>query len=421
MNKLNGGSLFYALAVSILIGMLTGSVILAEYYHRCLLHNNLIREEVIRNAESGIIYFCTSEDMDVSETVDVDLFNRGKDSVLLQRKSWGVYDVCISTAHTGSIIAERIAMIGTYSAKENDFSLWLADMDRPVFVTGTTQINGKCYLPKAGIERAYIEGKSYSGRNLVYGTIELSERFIPHYVGERMNELEQLFTISSLESDTLVEWSSVAHGDEIVRSFSEKRLVISSDSPIHLSGQHLSGQIVLCSATSIIVDKTCTLQNIIITAPRIVIENSVEGYFQAFARDSLIVRSDVQLGYPTALGIVPVSGAIEQAALFVDRNTYIGGEIFLATDATDYKHQGSVIIQPESTIEGSVYCAGSVDLKGEVLGSVSCQKFILKTNSATYENHLMDAVIDCSQRSEFWLGSLLFNKSETTHVIQWLN
>ena len=421
MNKLNGGSLFYALAVSIIIGMLTGSVVLAQYYHRCILHTNAIHEEVMRNAESGVIYFCTEDPEEFRDKAEVDLFGRGEDSVLLQRMSWGVYNVCFSTAHTGNITSERIAMTGSICGESDQFALWLADMDRPLSVTGATELNGKCYLPKAGIERAYIEGKSYSGRELVHGLIEPSSRFLMMYDVERMKEITDLFAAAVPENDSMISWNELS-GDAVVeQSFSGKKLLITSDSPIHLTGQHLSGQIMLRSAISITVDKETFLKNIILVAPRIEIENGTHGCFQAFARDSLIVGSDVDLEYPAVLGIVPVNGAIEKPAIVIGKNSRVCGELFLDCETDGINRQGSIVVREETQVEGAINCYGWIDLKGKVFGSLSTQKLVLRTHSAVYENHLMDAVIDCSKRSEFWLGSLLFNKSGTSHVIQWLN
>ncbi len=421
MNKLNGGSLFYALAISIIIGMLTGSVVLAQFYHRCILRTNSIHEEVVRNAESGVIYCCTVDAMNVEDDVDIDLFGRGKDSVLVQRKPWGAYDICVSTAHTGNITWKTIAMTGNIQEKEDAFALWLADMDRPLSITGSTQLNGKCFLPKAGVERSYIEGKSYSGRELVRGTIEPSSRFMPSYDTERMKGVTALFTTSASEFDSIVSWNEISSEEIIEQSFSGKRLIITSDLPIHLTSQQFTGQIVLRSIVSIIVSKEALLENIILIAPRIEIQKSVRGSFQAFARDSIIVGNDVDLGYPTVLGIIPLSGAIEKVAIVIGNSSKVCGELFLDCQTNDINHERNILLETESVIEGAINCYGSVDLKGSVLGSLCCQKITLRTNSAVYENHLMDAIIDCSQRSEFWLGSILFNKSETAHVIQWLN
>lgn len=418
-SKLSGGALFHALAVSTIIGMIVSGVILSEYYHRHLLHQNLVKEEVIRNAESGIVYFCSNQDTEEIESSDIDLFGRGKDSVRLERRTWGAYDVCVSTAHTGDQSSVCMAMIGIIPDPQNKFALWLADMDRALSVTGATRLNGKCYLPKAGVERAYIEGKSYSGRDLVYGSIAESSRFIPSVNNQRMESLESLFVAQP--EDSVVLWEDILGLDSIMHSFSKNQLTIISNGIIRVSDVYMSGQIVLRSSSAIVVEKTSFLDDVILVAPRIEIQNEVEGKFQAYAYDSLIVGNDVTLEYPTVLGIVPNEKAIDNPALVVKGGSKVSGELLLAVETSGINHQGSVVIEKESTIEGKIHCCGNLDLKGTVNGSVSCQKFLLKTNSAVYENHLMDAIIDVDQRSHFWLASLLFNNQEGRNVIQWLN
>lgn len=420
MGKVEGSSLFHALVISIIIGMLTGSVILAEYYHRTILHRNLIMEEVQRNAESGLNYFCTLPMDDRLDVQDIDLFGRKKDSVSITCKPWGVYDVCTATAHTGDFSATRTAMIGAYP-EATDYALWLSDMDRPLRITGTTQLKGKCLLPKAGIERAYIEGKSYSGTALVYGETGVSARFLPKYDEQRMKKLTELLDATDPNEDTVAEWSSIPVDADINRSFTATRFLLESSQAIVMHAQHLAGQIFIRSARSITVEKDCVLENVILAAPKIFVHQSVLGNFQAFASDSILVAEDVQLEYPSALGIVPSAKAAEISFLRVGEKSSIAGELFLVSETAQQARHGSMLLSTDAEIEGEIYCAGELDLKGTVSGSVCCEKFVLHTNSAVYENHLMDAVIDISRRSPYWLGTSLFNKPETSHVMQWLN
>lgn len=416
MKRLNGGSLFYALAISVIAGMMMAGVVAAGFYHRMLLRKNAVSLEVARNAQSGIILSCSVEAG--AEEMDVDLFGRGQDSVHITRRAWGVYDIRIARAHTGIHSCERIALTGAIQDK-NPFALWLADMDRPLSVTGATLLKGTCYLPQQGIERAYIEGRSFSGRELVQGGIRNSSRFIPQYDQQRLGVLKAL--INGIGAgDSIISWSEIAGEAEFSRSFSGNGVRIHSEFPVLLSQVKLNGQIVISSAVSITAESSAELENVILVAPRIVIKEKTKGCFQAFARDSVIIGEDVQLNYPSVLGIVAAPGACDKPGIAISGPASIHGEVFLITDVNN-QQGGNILVDKETCVEGSVYSTTSIDLKGKIYGSLTCQKITLHTNSAVYDNYLMDAEIDRSKLHPAWLGSFLFHQSRDANVIQWLH
>ena len=97
------------------------------------------------------------------------------------------------------------------------------------------------------------------------------------------------------------------------------------------------------------------------------------------------------------------------------------GYVFASTSGDDFQKHVTISIEKNAVVYGSVYSTELVDLKATVIGSVTCAKFVLKTNSAVYENHLMNAVIDRTKRNEAYVGSLLSNsESGIKSVVQWL-
>jgi hypothetical protein len=87
----------------------------------------------------------------------------------------------------------------------------------------------------------------------------------------------------------------------------------------------------------------------------------------------------------------------------------------------DYRKHVLISTGKESLVYGELYSTGLIDHKGTVYGSVTCSKFELKTASAEYENHLMNAVIDRQKRSSYYIGSALTRKkTDRKAVVQWL-
>lgn len=411
--KVKGGILFYALAVSIVIGLLMSAVILAGGCHRLLMDSDRTTEELVRNAESGIYYLCATPGDGITLT---DLFGRGKDSVRLEREQWGAYDVAVSTAIRGNREETRIAMLGTLPGEK--YALWLADMDRPLGLCGAAVLNGNCFLPASGVERMYIEGQSFLGTQLVHGVIQTSSRFIPACNQQRTTAFQQLFHTSEREDILLEDWNARAGNEE--HSFSDPMFVLYSNDVISIGNDSLQGHILVQSAREIRVEQEAMLDNIILVAPRVVIEDHVEGRFQVFARDSIVIGRSVQMKYPSVAVILPSPGAVDHRGIRVGENSKIAGELFLDCKNDDTDLNEGIAVEPDAEITGDVYCNGTLQLKGTVIGSVTAQKVKLVTNSASYDNCLLGAKIDRDALNPEWLGSCLTSTQTVCNVLQWL-
>lgn len=416
--KLQGGTLVYALAVSLIIGMITASVLLNEHYNRLLIHNDAVREEVVRNANSGIQYLCGRSGFNEALSTEIDLFGRGKDSVRVVCKPWGVYDVLLSTAHTGRETFTRIAIAGNVPEENLRYALWLGDMDRPLRVCGKTELHGKCFLPKAGVERTYIEGKSYSGREFVHGTIAVSERCIPKVNEQRCMETERLLAGELQADDSLVTWQELTSTDSAFCSFNGPACVVNEKMPLVISNIYLEGQIRICSGVAINVERSATLVHVLLVAPEVRIAGETEGTFQVIARDSIVLGENVRMDYPSSLCLFTSRMSPLQTGITLHEGCTVNGELFATNSDPDIRRKLLVDIRKTCSITGSVYCNGLVDLKGTIQGAVTCQKFILTTNSAVYENTLLDAAIDNTQEPAHFGGNL-YGRFERKEVVAW--
>lgn len=411
---MKAGALFYALAVSVIIGMITAGAIAASYYHRLLLHTNSLTLEVARNAASGVIYACATG---LEAEAHTDLFGREKDSVELTRKSWGVYDLIVSRAHTGRHTSSRYALVGAVP-DETACALWLADLDRPLKITGNTRLKGNCFLPRQGAERAYIEGRSFSGTELVQGTTLPSERFLPTVDTKRIRELLAIGNVA--DTDSVVAWNEFVPEETYVRPFAASRLVLHADGPIFISGCTMSGHMLIVSKRKITVDASAQLEQVILCAPEIEFLDDAAVSVQAIASDSIIVNEGAVLLYPSALVLTNEQLSPDSIGIRIETEARISGDVVLTLKHNHPQTSGQLTIAKDAFVAGNVYSVLPVDLKGSVCGSVMCQKFVLHTSSAVYENCLMDAVIDRSAMSPAYLGSFLFTTT-AADVIQWLD
>jgi hypothetical protein len=418
---LRGGSLFYALAITVIMALVSSSLLLSAFYTRTSLQRDRMREEAIRNSRSGIEILLNENSGNYGLTKEVDLFGRGVDSVSLSIKTWGAFEIAVSHSHNLFFAQELIAAVGWKSNNADAIALYLADLDRPLFITGSTKLTGTCYLPKAGIQRAYIEGQNYSGDKLVYGETKTSERFIPKYNDTLVKRLKQLFDFVPGENDSVLYFKSFAQSNSISNSFGNSPLYIFNEGAINISTK-ISGQVCIISRKIIRIQKSSSLHNVLLIAPKIEIEDETEGDFQAFARDSLLVGKKTVLHYPTVLGIIATERSPDFASMQVGEKVKISGQLFACTLEPDFRKHVVITTAKESVIYGEIYTTGLVDHKGTVYGSIVCTKFELKTSSAEYENHLMNAVLDRSKRSSEYVSSALTRKlTDSKAIIQWLN
>jgi hypothetical protein len=419
---LRGGSLFYALAITVIMGLVSAALLLSAHYTRLQLQRDEIREEISRNSMSGLQILLNGPFYNKdSYTGDIDLFGDGTDSVFLQLKSWGAFEIAISRAHNKSFVHQRIAAAGWKSDEADRTALILADLDRPLSITGETKLSGDCYLPKAGIQRAYIEGQNYSGDKMVYGNIKTSDRFLPAYNDSLAKRIMLLFAFRPGANDSIIPLEEFEQTDSISNSFLNKTLYVFSERNIPVT-QKIIGQVCIISATSIRVSKNSEIHHALLIAPRIEIEEESEGDFQAFARDSLIVEKKARLHYPTVLGIVATKRSPDVAALLLGEKVKLYGQLFACTIETDFRKHVLIATAKESLVYGEIYSSDLVDHKGMVFGAVTCAKFELKTASAEYENHLMNAVIDRPKRSADYVSSALTRKrSDRKNIVQWLH
>jgi hypothetical protein len=419
---LRGSSLFYALAIAVIMALVSTSLLLAAEYGRMRLQRDEIREEVIRNSKSGLeLLMGDPSVVDYDIPTEIDLFGNGSDSVLLEKKLWGAFEIDISRAYNKSFSHERIAAVGWKPDANDHTALILADLDRPLSITGNTKLNGDCYLPKAGIQRAYIEGQSYSGDRLVYGETKKADRFLPRYNDTLVKRLKNLFEFQPGENDSVIYLQQFQQSDSISNSFLNKILYVFNEGMIIINTQKISGQVCIISRKSIRIEKNASIHNVLLIAPKIEIADEVEGDFQAFARDSLVTGEKVELHYPTVLGIIGTDKSPDFSSLIVKEKSKIFGQLFACTTANDFRKHVIISTGKESVVYGEIYSSDLVDHKGTVIGNVTCTKFELKTPSAEYENHLMNSVIDRLKRSpDFVSSALTRKKTDNKTVVQWL-
>lgn len=408
--------------LALAIAILTGAYILASFHTTTTIHRNIRWERLELNAQSGInILLAQSENSSNTKTTILDLFGEGKDSVQLSYRPWGIFGALSVKAFAKKDTVKKAAFFGYRPDDTLRASIYMADQGRPLSVCGKTEITGKVYLPEAGAKRGYIEGMGYLSNTLVNGTIKKSASEIPKLSESVIGPIKTI--LASVGGDSTKTIPEIGKEyllkDSLIQSFQGPPILIATNSKINFSRKFWKGQIILHSTAAVVIKAESQLNDIQIYAPSIIVEDRFKGSLQLFASDSILVGEKVYLSYPSTIGLV--KNAVKKVQPFIQLSKYstVSGIVFTSLAITD-RVQARITINENALVKGQVYTEGFAEIKGTIYGNVTCNKFILRTQSSTYENHLLNAIINNAKLSPKYTGSWLLPSEKRKRLIKWV-
>lgn len=419
---IKAGSLFYVIVISIIIAIVSSAIILFAYQSRLAFDFLQTQERLNLNAESGLNLLLSNQSLLApDESRFTELYGTGEDSVYLQRKRWGAFEFVLSRAVFHNRMVERLAQAGYASDVSKPYALYLADEGKPLALCGDTKITGNAFLPKSGVERAYIEGQHFTGKQLINGTIYKSDNLLPALNKDLLDHLQKLLKEKKqTDTDSVITMNRAFSGDSLHHTFKENTLILKSHGPVYVDNTTYSGNIILLSDTVILVGSNAQLEDVILIAPRIIIQEHFRGQLQAFCSDSLIVEPNVTLRYPSVLGLVSFNASRPCAIVLNENDTLIGSVFAHQTLIDSYKRAG-IRLRKKSVLIGQAYSSGYAEVQGSIYGSLTCSKLLLETPSSVYENHLLNATINQMALPSYFTGITLFQETAYKKVVKWLN
>lgn len=409
---LKAGALYFAIVMAFFIAVITASLIMLAAHFRTSYMKEMRYTRLLTNLNSGIAYVLA--DGDSTAKKEIDLFNKQADSVLIERKSWGIYDVAVVRAHILGDTIGKVFFTGINTEKDLDV-LYLSDEDRPLSVSGKTQLTGNGVLPKAGLKQSYAEGKPYTGnKEMIDGKITSSSRTLKGLNSSLIKSLESKFK-------TDIKLFRTSNPAKLNVSFKDSTRTFILPPGTRIDGE-LDGNIILISDSSVVISATAKLNHIQIYAPSVKVEAGFKGRCQIFARDSVVIGDNVHFNYPSTVGVLRMAGAADQPAITFGNNLLFNGIIFSYEDKRSTM-QTLIGFGKESRLNGEVYSTGLVKVqKGMVIaGKVSCNRFIMQTPVTLYENFLIDVIFNRKARSKYYMSSRLFEgQAKEKGVLEWL-
>ncbi|MDB5012336.1 MAG: hypothetical protein JWQ25_538 [Daejeonella sp.] len=412
---LKASALYLVIIVSLIIAIFSATLITTAYLYKLEYQKNLRYSRLSSNLQSGYALALSSSLKFQDQDVIIDLFGEEKDSILVREETWGIYKLAQVKSFTQRDSLNKTFLIG--NEQTDSVAIYLADEDRPLSVSGSTQITGEGILPKAGLKPSYVEGKPYAAKHLINGKIRESTRTLPQLESALITRLEYLLQ----PSDTL---NFTSLQDSLSNSFFNPTTYIRlSKNRAELDGNILKGKIVIVSDTTVHISAKTVLEDVQVYATAIIVEEGFIGNCQLFARDSVVIGKNSRLKYPSCIGVIKKETGKIQPKIELGEGTEFSGILF-SYEKNRSDLQTSINLSRNTTVYGEVYVTGYVKLQKplQVFGKVSCTRFIVQTPTTLYENYLIDVVINRKKLSADYLSSSLFTvKKPKQNILKWLN
>lgn len=418
--RLPAGALMLVIAVSIIIAAILLSLLFLASNRRLLTQRDTLQQGLRRNLASGLAYAQGHSAMPYLHRQSLDLFGAGTDSVSIEKKPWGAFDVAVVTAANAHFADTLMALLGSQFTPVNQAALYLADERIPLSVGDDAQVRGQGYVAKG--EAAHPTnlpaiGPVRTGAP-VTGGLHPSRPELP------INADSALVRLRDYAGLRLQGWLPAGSRTSTVLrslhvSFFGAATVIFQPEPITLRQLVLAGQIVVVSSRRLVVEASAQLDNVLLLAPVVVVRAGFRGRVQIIARDTVDIERDCELAYPSA--VCAYAGTTTPAQVLLGENARVCG-LVVAANGNEAGAAAAAVVRMAAgaAVEGQVFSTGTVENCGLVRGIVMCRRLIYRTPSGYYNNYLVNAVIDRPGLPAAFLTSPLLNAGAPSGVITWL-
>lgn len=407
-------TLYIVLIISLMIAVISVSLLSVAFYYR-LEHQKKARADRLQvNMESGTELLLSASYPPTDTVITKDLYGEQQDSILLQQSHWGIFTLNSVQCFEQGDTSRRSFLSGIAYADSS--AIYLADEDRPLSVSGYTQITGNGELPKSGLKQSYVDGKPYAGKELIKGKILTSTRDVPQLDEKWIIEILKQFDVQSGQNFNV--------RDSVMNSFFHPaicyRLRPAED---QLTGLKLKGRVMIISDTTLTLDHDLDVENVLIYAKSIIVKDGFKGACQMFARDSIVIGKHCDLQYPSFAGIFKAEDSKIQSKVSLGEDTRFAG-ILLSYEKKRSDLQTMISIGKNCLVKGEVFATGYIKLEAPLTinGKVTAKRFMMQRSGTLYENYLIDVILNRKLLSKYYLSAPLFKRRNPDHqILTWLN
>jgi hypothetical protein len=398
------GALTFAVFLMLVTLIVIGTLITIAFYHHNYINKQLARQNLLSYSQSVLTAALT--DSTLTFPWDGKSLNLTEDenyTFKVTKEPWGAYLIFHVLGSYGNFNVENRVLCGTKGFMDDAATLYLTDNNNALSISGTTQLMGDCYLPKAGIKASYMEGDYYRGKQLVYGEIKVSSNTLPTLDESYQETIRRLIAGKLNPKDSVLDFSKIT-SNEISHSFRQKTLYLISKEPLYLTRCKFEGNILIICSQPITVFEDATLSDVILAAPKITFKEGWTGSIQAYAQDTLLIEENVHFTFPSTLGIQSPKNV---GLLQISENSRIDGNLWMTKNPKEKENKNMAVFEKGILFQGIAYVEGKFSLRGKINGSLYVEKFLYKTPSSYYENHLYNVEINIHNLLPYFSSAVL--------------
>ncbi len=414
--RLQGGSLLYVLMMILIISGLMSAYVLVNSYQLTLLDKMYSEELARENIHSGLKLFLNSP-FTPGDSAVRPLFQTNLDTSYLSTEAWGLLGLVeVSGKHSYAQVT-RWALVGQALSADRQSALFLDDQKSSLVLAGNTLLRGTVFVPAAGIKKGTVGRKGFEREELVEGLQKSS-------LGKELSMNHILLTtvgdsLKVLVEDTASTETYYLRKVEVDQPWEEDSYLIRSQHNLILDESSLRGKCIIHTPGEILVKANSQLEHTQLYAKRIRFEEGFEGSCQAFATEGLELGKDVNLEYPSMIGLFKSGkGAIRLRLL---DNARLEGAVIMSEKLLGGEPQRDdfIWISPSSKVWGMIDISYGLSLRGKVYGHTHVGQFLLRTAGATYKNYLMDSELNFSELHRDYVGPFVDSDSKSK-LLRWL-
>ncbi|TGV01054.1 hypothetical protein [Flavivirga rizhaonensis] len=396
---LKASSLMNAIFVCVIISVFSGCFILISHYQSVLNNRLYLQEDLISKNESAFNYFLNNNEwVSYDEIKEITVFDDDDISSFIEKKNWGFYDILICKTVFKNDTIHKTALVGSIKKEVDDLALYVTDYDKPLKLSGKTKVLGDIKIPNGRSEQAYINGQK--GNALTLRGRQLKSK-------DKLPKIDKTIKMDVLGLPR-ISFNNINEETILINGFNNVTKVLDLNGIASLKDITCKGNFILYSINDLEIDSSVILNDVVIIAPVVKIISGFKGNVQIIATKEVIVEENVSLMYPSSIYI---KNDTDIVSVEIKKNSTLIGGIVIDGNTYSNSLDRKLFINENTTIIGNVYCYGSTQLNGNIIGSIYTDRFFLKTEASNYENVILNASINKEKLSDNFVELPLFNNS----------
>ncbi len=381
---LRAGSLTYALFLALVISIFCFLMISLVHLNRTV----FIRSDISFQLEDALQSSLAKSRLWFGDRREAGQSEFNGFNTVVSHRNWGPFEVSSAQVISDGRKLSRSVVLA-YDYPDQNLALYQKDENNSLSLAGKALINGDAFLSSKGIKTAFIGGKPLENDKLITGELKVSGNRLPS-LPYNYNEYWKSYLFGATKAmDSL---SRNSFSKSIRHPFWKKTLVMQSRSSVQLDQVNWHGNIILVSESLIEVSSKSDLQNVILIAPSIKIAAGAKISAHLIATNHIEVGDSTLLEFPSSISALHLQK--NEATVKLNAAVRLEGSILHLSELPYRNNNIHLDISPDAQVLGTIYCKANTQLEGEVIGQVFARYFLVKTQSAVYEDVLMDGRIN---------------------------